>query len=51
MGGGDEAAATEAPMPTVDGAMFSSAGNNSYGSMFSGPADLALQRKLEKDAK
>jgi hypothetical protein len=52
MGGGDEAApSSEAPMPTVDGAMFSSAGNNSYGSMFSGPADLALQRKLEKDAK
>lgn len=51
MGGGEETAATEAPMPTVDGAMFSSAGNNSYGSMFSGPADLALQRKLEKDAK
>jgi hypothetical protein len=51
MGGAGEEAATEAPMPTTDGAMFSSAGNNSYGSMFSGPADLALQRKLEKDAK
>jgi hypothetical protein len=49
--GASEAAPAESSLPTVDGSMFSTAGNNSYSSMFSGPADLALQRKMDKDTK
>jgi hypothetical protein len=49
--GASESAPAEDALPTVDGSMFSTAGNNSYSSMFSGPADLALQRKMDKDTK
>jgi len=49
--GPSESAPAENALPTVDGSMFSTAGNNSYSSMFSGPADLALQRKMDKDTK
>jgi hypothetical protein len=49
--GPTESAPAENALPTTDGSLFSTAGNNSYSSMFSGPADLALQRKLEKDTK
>lgn len=49
--GATEASPAESALPTTDGSMFSTAGGNSYSSMFSGPADLALQRKLDKDAK
>jgi hypothetical protein len=51
MGPTETAPAEGEALPTTNGAMFSTAGNNSYSSMFSGPADLALQRKMEKDAK
>jgi hypothetical protein len=49
--GASEAAPAESALPSTDGSLFSTAGNSSYSSMFSGPADLALQRKLEKDTK